>query len=158
MKNLVFSLIVLCAFLATPIWAAELCHPSDSLVDYSTATSRGNDIPIQCDSNGRIKTTSSGGTVTPAPYSATGKYHNATVTTSSAPLSAAATRVYLDIVNQDSSATLTCNAGSAAVVGGAGSIDIPPKWHRSWEGVFVPADAINCISSSGTINVTYASY
>ena len=44
-------------------------------------------------------------------------------------------------------ATIACAFGAPAVLNGAGSITLPPLWHRSWEGSFVPTDAVNCISS-----------
>jgi len=85
---------------------------------------------------------------TTVPTRNTGAYAAATITNSSAQALAAATAVtFLDIVNESATATIACNFGGTAVINGAGSITIPPNWHRSWEGSFVPTDAVNCISS-----------
>jgi hypothetical protein len=87
-------------------------------------------------------------TTTTAPAKGTGAYAAATITNSSTLALAASTAVvFLDIVNESATATIACNFGGTAVINGAGSITIPPNWHRSWEGSFIPTDALNCISS-----------
>ena len=82
------------------------------------------------------------------PSSGAGNYAAATIGVASAQAVAASTAtVFLDLVNESATATIACAFGAPAVLNGAGSITLPPLWHRSWEGSFVPTDAVNCISS-----------
>jgi hypothetical protein len=83
-------------------------------------------------------------------------YTSQTVGTSSAQILAQGTaRVFLDVINLSSTNTVCINFAAAATITGtacgAGEITLPPLWHRSWEGVFIPGEAINAIASgSGT--------
>jgi len=101
--------------------------------------------------------TITGGTFNNAPASTSGKYTSATVGATSAQLlaSSGSPRVFLDIVNQSASVAIACRIGaSAAVLNGAGSINIPAGANKVWQNSFVPQDAVQCISASGTVNVT----
>lgn len=92
---------------------------------------------------------------TSTPTNASGAYSSATVGTSSAQVLAASTaKTLLDIVNESTTATIACALGATAVINGAGSITIPPGWHRSWEGSFVPSDAVNCIASGASTPIS----
>ena len=59
---------------------------------------------------------------------------------------------FLDIVNVSATATVCVAFGVAATISAnqcsAGEIVLPPLWHRSWEGAFVPTDAVHVISSA----------
>ncbi len=110
-------------------------------------------LPVQIDGDVNI----TGGTFNNAPASASGKYSSATVGATSAQLlaSSVSARVFLDIINQSATVAIACRVGaSAAVVNGAGSINIPANSHHVWENSFVPQDAVQCISATGTVNVT----
>jgi hypothetical protein len=83
----------------------------------------------------------------------TGAYSAVTVTTTSAVISSTAPVNFLDLVNLSPTATVCINFGSAvATISGtqcsAGEIALPPGWHRSWEGTFIPGDTINAIASA----------
>jgi hypothetical protein len=85
----------------------------------------------------------------------TGTYSSVTVGTSSAQaLAAGSASKFLDIMNESASATIACAFGATAVINGGGSITFPPGWHRSWEGSFVPTDAVNCIASGASTPAT----
>lgn len=85
----------------------------------------------------------------------TGTYSPVTVGTSSAQaLAAGSANKFLDIMNESATATIACAFGATAVINGAGSITFPPGWHRSWEGTFVPTDAVNCIASGASTPAT----
>ena len=89
------------------------------------------------------------------PTGGTGSYSAATIGAASGQAVAAGTAVvFLDLVNQSATATIACAFGAPAVLNGAGSITIPPLWHRSWEGSFVPTDAVNCIASAAATPAT----
>lgn len=87
-----------------------------------------------------------------------------TATGSSAVAVPARTRSYLAIYNQSTSDTVAISFdGTAAVIGGAGSISLGPAvtgaarsfivWPTAGDG-FVPSTAVNVISSSGSTAVT----
>jgi hypothetical protein len=61
---------------------------------------------------------------------------------------------FLDIVNNSASATVCINFNATATISGTscstGEIALPPLWHRSWEGSFVPTDAIHAIASAAS--------
>lgn len=83
------------------------------------------------------------------------RYVSASIgTTAAAVLQQGTTRVFLDIVNESSTATVACAFGSTPTINGAGSITLPPLWHRSWENNFIPTDAIYCVSSASSTPVT----
>ena len=89
----------------------------------------------------------------PVPNQATGAYSSVTVGTSDSTIVAAGTAFYfLDIINASPSATICINFGATATISGttcaAGEITLPPLWHRSWEGSFIPTDAIHAIASA----------
>lgn len=110
--------------------------------------SSGNPLPV----TGTVSATS-------APAHASGAYAASTITNSSAQkLAADADRVFLEIKNQSSTATISCALGATAVIGGAGSYDIAPGWALRWDGNFVPTDAVNCISSVASSNATIGAY
>lgn len=76
-------------------------------------------------------------------------------TTSSQVLAASATRGYLALINQSGTVDISCRFGtSAAVVGGAGSIDIPARATRTWGTAYLPTAAVQCVSASGSVNLT----
>ena len=93
--------------------------------------------------------------VAPVPNLATGAYASATVGTSDATILAAGAAFYLlDIVNNSSSATICINFGATATISSGvcagGEITLPPLWHRSWEGSFVPTDSVHAIASAAS--------
>lgn len=85
---------------------------------------------------------------TQVPAYGPGAYSSASIGATSAQCVAAnAAKTFLDIVNDSPTATMAIAFGGPAVINGAGSYTLPPLWHRSWEGTFVPTDAVNCIAS-----------
>jgi hypothetical protein len=85
-----------------------------------------------------------------------GAYSAATVGTSASTIVAAgAARVFLDLFNTSATATVCINIGATATITGtqcaAGEITLPPLSNKTWEGSYVPSDAISAIASaSGT--------
>lgn len=127
---------------------------------------------VQCNSTGSLLTTAGAisGTVTanqgtagssawpvlPTPTNSTGAYTAATITAADTTILAASTaKVFLDLVNDSSTATICINFGAVATITGtacsAGEVTLPPLFHRSWEGNFVPADAIHAIASAASV-------
>jgi hypothetical protein len=103
------------------------------------------------------------GTIIPGvgltPHQASGAYAAATVGTSDQTVLSGATAFYfLDIVNLSPTATVCVNFGAAATISGtacaAGEVTLSPLWHRSWEGTFVPTDAIHAISSAASTPIS----
>ena len=95
----------------------------------------------------------------PVPNVATGAYASATVGTADSTILAASSAFYfLDILNNSASATICINFGATATISGstcaAGEISLPPLWHRSWEGSFVPTDAVHAIASAASSPVS----
>lgn len=90
------------------------------------------------------------------PSSTTGSAAAVTVGTSSAQAlpPAALSRRFLAIDNESPTATVACAFGAAAAISSAGSFTIPPQNTRTWDGTFVPSDAVNCIASAGATPVT----
>jgi hypothetical protein len=93
--------------------------------------------------------------VAPVPNQATGAYSSVTVGTSDSTILAASTAFYfLDLVNASATATICVNFGATATISGtqcaAGEIALPPLWQRSWEGSFVPTDAVHAIASAAS--------
>jgi hypothetical protein len=63
--------------------------------------------------------------------------------------------VILDFVNVSTTATIACAPSyTTPTINGAGSYTIPPGWHRSWEGSFVPTDQWACIASAANTPMT----
>lgn len=63
--------------------------------------------------------------------------------------------IFLDFVNDSTTATIACAPSYATpAIGAAGSITIPPQWHRSWEGSFIPSDIWSCVASAASTPVT----
>ena len=88
----------------------------------------------------------------PVPNAGSGAYVSATIGVSDAILlSAGAGAYFLDVANLSATATICISFGSTATISGsqcaAGEIALPPLWHRSWEGTFVPTDAVHEISN-----------
>lgn len=131
-------------------------YNSPLLVDANT----GNAIWVQCDAKGRlILSTTSAGTFTPIPTNSAGAYSLATITASDQTILTASTaKVFLDLVNLSPTATVCINFGATATITGtvcaAGEVALPPLWHRSWEGNFVPSDAIHAIASAASVPFT----
>jgi hypothetical protein len=91
----------------------------------------------------------------PVPNLGSGAYLPATVGTSDQTILAAGAGYYfLDLVNLSPSATICINFGASATISGsactAGEITLPPLWHRSFEGSFVPTDSIHAIASAAS--------
>lgn len=87
---------------------------------------------------------SGGGSVTPV-----------TLGTSSTQVLAAVTaRKFLAIDNESTGAAIACALGTSAALNTAGSFTIEPGWTRTWDGSFVPSDAVNCIAAVGSTPVT----
>ncbi len=132
-----------------PSLAALVLFAAAALGTTYTNNSTGQQSP------GYVPESSPGVPYTNTPLKGTGAYSAVTVGASSAQALAAATAtVFLDIVNESASATVACAFGATAVINGAGAITLPPLWHRSWEGTFVPTDAVNCIASAGSTPAT----
>lgn len=94
-----------------------------------------------------------------APTNSSGAFTAVTVgTSSSSAIAAAACKVYCAIYNNSQTATICINFTSAATITGtvcaAGEITLPPQWHQSWEGSYVPSDAINVIASAASTPAT----
>lgn len=111
--------------------------------------SSGQAVPA---SNG---TCAAGQQVTTAPTNSAGAYAAVTVGTSTSQALAASTaKVFLDIVNLSPTATICVNFGATATIAGsicaAGEITLPPLYHRSFEGAFVPSDSVNVIASASS--------
>lgn len=92
------------------------------------------------------------------PTNSSGAYGSATVGTSASTIiTAAACKVFCEVVNNSQTATVCINVGATATIStgvcAAGEITLPPLWHRSWEGSYVPSDAISAIASSGSTPV-----
>jgi hypothetical protein len=90
-----------------------------------------------------------------APKASTGAYASATAGASDVTILAAnGAQSFLDVVNQSPTQTVCLNFGAAATISGtscaAGEITLPPLWHRSWEGGFVPSDALHAIASAAS--------
>lgn len=102
---------------------------------------------------------SSGGGGSSGPVKGSGAYSGATIgVTDSTILAASTATVFLDLVSDSPTATICINFGSAATITGttcaAGEYTIPPLWHRSWEGSFIPTDAIHAIASAASTPAT----
>lgn len=90
-------------------------------------------------------------------------YQDADVTTSSGTVVSAlavSQYQYLQLINSSAlgSGNIYClfgGAGTAAVGGGHGEIPIAPFQSYAWETSGVPAGALNCISDSGTVHLTF---
>jgi hypothetical protein len=63
-------------------------------------------------------------------------------------------RRFLAIDNESVTATVACAFGATAALNTAGSWTIPPGMTRTWNGSFVPSDAVNCIASAAGTPVT----
>ena len=96
-----------------------------------------------------------GSTITPA--TATGKFSQVTVGSSSAQvLAAGGATVYLALINPNApgGATVSCAFGTAAVLNGAGTVTLLPGQIFTMENSFIDSDAINCIASSASTPFT----
>ena len=91
----------------------------------------------------RNSATTASGSVTPA-----------TVGTVSVQVLAGAVRKFLAIDNESPSTMLACALGSTAMLNSAGSFTIPAGTTRTWDGSFVPSDAVNCVASAAGTPVT----
>jgi Zn-dependent alcohol dehydrogenase len=94
--------------------------------------------------------------VVTSPNSTTGSTTAVTVGTSSAQALAAAVSVrrFLAIDNESTTAAVACAFGATAALNTAGSWTIPPGMTRTWNGTFVPSDAVNCIAGAAGTPVT----
>jgi hypothetical protein len=90
------------------------------------------------------------------PTSAAGSAGPVTVSTTStqALASSALGRRFLAIDNESITATVACAFGTTAALNTAGSWTIPPGMTRTWNGSFVPSDAVNCVASATGTPVT----
>lgn len=89
------------------------------------------------------------------PTNGTGAYGGVTVTNTSTEMVPAGTAiVFLQIKNESPTATIACNLGLPAVINGAGSITLTPGGSATWDGSYVPGDAVNCISSAASSPAT----
>jgi len=92
------------------------------------------------------------------PSAVTGTVSAATITNASTTVVAAATRRFLLIENESSTATIACNFGGTAAINTAGSFTILPNTNRKWSDYPVPAEALNCISSVASSPATVETY
>lgn len=93
------------------------------------------------------------------PTNSAGAYSAQTVGTSASTIIvASACKVFCDVYNTSSTATICINVGAAATISNgscaAGEITLPPLWHRSWEGTYVPSDAVSAIASAASTPAT----
>jgi hypothetical protein len=69
-------------------------------------------------------------------------------------LASGVAKVFLDLVNNSSTQTVCVNIGGNATLSGtacaSGEITLPPLFHRSWEGSYIPLDAISALSTTAT--------
>lgn len=92
--------------------------------------------------------------VSSAPVSSAATTTAATIGATSAQALAGGTRKYLLIKNESASAFIACRFAGTAALNTAGSITLAPYAGFTWEGTFVPSDAINCIASAGSTPAT----
>ena len=105
--------------------------------------------------------TAKGMNVQANPSTGTGAYSPATISTTDQTILAASTAVvFLDLINNSQSATICINFGATATIAAgvcaAGEVTLPPLYHRSWENVFVPTDAIHAVASSAGVPAAVA--
>lgn len=84
------------------------------------------------------------------PWSAPGSNSSATVGTAAVQLlGQAGSRVHLAIDNEGAAPVGVCfGAPCVPSIGAAGTWTIPPGWTRSWDGNFVPSDAVQAIAGA----------
>lgn len=94
--------------------------------------------------------------VVTSPNSTTGSTTAVSVGTTSAQVLAAAVSVrrFLAIDNESATVAVACAFGTTAALNSAGSWTIPPGMTRTWNGTFVPSDALNCIANATATPVT----
>jgi len=114
--------------------------------------SSGADIPFAVDQYGRSLVVSQ-------PSSGSGAFSGAAVGTSAASiLSASVASQFLTIINLSQSATVCLKFGGTATISGtqcaAGEIPLLPLNHVTWDGNFVPTDAVSAIASAASTPVT----
>lgn len=67
-------------------------------------------------------------------------------------------RSYLDLVNQSTTATISCSFGlTTPATNGAGSITLAAGTHREWN-IFVPTDNVVCVASAASTPLTIGAY
>jgi hypothetical protein len=89
------------------------------------------------------------------PNSGSGSVTAVTLGTGSTQVLAAVTsRKFLAIDNESTSAAIACAFGATASIDTAGSFTIQPGLTRTWDGSFVPSDAVNCVAAAGATPVT----
>lgn len=87
-------------------------------------------------------------------FAGSATYFGATMTiTSTQVLTSGWATQFLHVINQSPS-TIACAFGAAAVMSGAGSINIPSETRIFWDNGTVPAGEMNCLVSTGTANAT----
>lgn len=92
--------------------------------------------------------------VVQTPQTGTGSYFATIILTSSTQVITAATATSFIEVNNQSAVNIACRFGAAAIISGAGSINIPTLSSRKWDGTFIPTDALNCISQTSNAKAT----
>jgi hypothetical protein len=99
------------------------------------------------------------GSVISKPTVGTGTFGAATVGVSNAAIGSGVPTVFLDLINNSQTATICINFGGTATISGsmcaAGELTLPPLYHRSWEGTFVPTDTISAIASAASTPMTF---
>jgi hypothetical protein len=64
-------------------------------------------------------------------------------------------RSYLSLINVSATATIACRLdGTAAVIGAAGTIPLPPLAAYNFDGGVIPGNAIDCIASAPSTPLT----
>lgn len=160
MKNLAIAALAVIALGAAIALGQNISSPALTGISAAYNTSpptctNGNWCALQTDANGILKTAATISAATLTPTNSSGSFAAATITNSSVQyVAAAAAHTILDIKNESTTATIACAFGATAAINTAGSYTIPPGWHRSWEGSYVPSDAVNCISSAATSPAT----
>lgn len=91
-------------------------------------------------------------------FSSGGNFSAQTIGGTSATVLVASGRVFLEVDNLSSTATVCIAFGLTATIStaqcAAGEIALLPNTRKSWEGNFVPADAISLIASAAGAQVT----
>jgi hypothetical protein len=92
---------------------------------------------------------------TVVPTNSAGAFSGTTVGTSATSILAAnAAKVFLQIVNAGSTATLWINFGGTAAVNGSGSIPIVPGGAWTSNAAFVPSDPVSAIATASSTPIT----
>lgn len=77
-----------------------------------------------------------------------------TLTSTSTAVIAAGPKKFIAIDNESGSTSIACSFGGTAALNTAGSFTIPPGSTRVWNSVWIPSDAVQCISGAASSAAT----